>query len=187
MLYKKVLLMSLSALLSAGCSVIGISSVEETSYDVVQSDGNLEVRRYAPHLVAKTVVSGDFDKAQSAGFRILADYIFGNNKAQSKIAMTAPVVQKPDNKSEDIAMTAPVLMAPGDETQEFAAKEWTMTFSMPSQYTMQTLPQPNNPKVKIEKIETRLVAALKFTGFWSRSKNEAKAKQLKTWILSTKK
>ena len=65
--------------------------VEEPSYSVLSNDGDVEVRKYAPQIVATTEVEGDREAALSEGFRRLAGYIFGKNRSKTKIAMTAPV------------------------------------------------------------------------------------------------
>ena len=82
-----------------------VSNVEQPKYRVVESESNIEVRDYAPIIVAETEVSGERREAIRKGFRIIADYIFGNNTAAKKVPMTAPVVQQ---GSEKIAMTEPV-------------------------------------------------------------------------------
>ncbi len=161
-------------LLTAGCSLFGKGSEEQPSYQVILKQENKEIRKYNSHIIAKTTISGSFKDAQSEGFRILAGYIFGKNKSQQKIAMTAPVVQK--SESEKISMTAPVLIASNEN------KSWTMTFSMPSQFTIETLPVPTDKRVQIEKVEERFVAAITFSGFWGESKNAEEAKKLKEWM-----
>lgn len=161
-------------LLAAGCSLFGKGSEEQPSYKVVAKQENKEIRKYDSYIIAKTTVSGSFKDAQSEGFRILAGYIFGKNKSQQKIAMTAPVVQK--SESEKISMTAPVVISPNEN------KTWTMTFSMPSKFTLETLPVPTDERVKLEKVNGKLVAALTFTGFWNESKNAEKALELTEWM-----
>ena len=108
-----------------------MSNVEQAKYDVVETHGTIEIRDYAPMIVAEVNVSGDRETAISDGFRKIADYIFGNNISSQKVAMTAPVIQQP---SEKIAMTAPV-------TQQGGEGVWLVRFVMPSSYTMQTLTQ----------------------------------------------
>jgi len=179
---KKRLFLGVLFMLSAGCSLFGMSSVEETSYDVLVKDNKIEIRRYKSYIVAKTTISGDFKKAQSQGFRILASYIFGKNKAQQKINMTAPVIQK--SEGEEISMTAPVLIAPASKNQD--TKSWVMTFTMPSKYTLENLPKPEDQRVKIETVPSRLVAAYRFSGFWSESKNTKKYMELLDWLNKNK-
>lgn len=171
---KKLILGTLMGLLTAGCSLFGKGTEEQPSYKVIVKQDNKEIRKYDSHIVAKTTITGSFKEAQSKGFRILAGYIFGKNKSRQKIAMTAPVVQKAE--SEKISMTAPVVISPSDD------KSWTMTFSMPSQFTLETLPVPTDERIKIEKVEGKIVAALTFTGFWNESKNAQKGQELTEWL-----
>ena len=85
-----------------------VSNVEQAKYSVVASEKDIEIRNYAPVIVAETEVAGERDKAISEGFRTIADYIFGSNLSSQKVVMTAPVTQQ---ASEKIAMTAPVTRA----------------------------------------------------------------------------
>ena len=140
------------------------AETEEPRYTVVDKIGVIEVRQYGPRLAAEVIVQGDEEDARSNGFRPLADYIFGNNTAQAKIAMTAPVAQE---RSEKIAMTAPV-----SQTREGAG--WRVRFFMPAKYTRETLPRPNNPAVQIVELPGETMAVLRFSN--SRS-TEAVAKQ----------
>jgi hypothetical protein len=163
-------------LLATGCSLFGKGREEQPTYQVVVKKGDKEIRKYESILIAKTTISGSFEDAQKKGFRILAGYIFGNNKSQQKIKMTTPVVQQPE--SEMISMTAPVVMAPkGDKT-------WTMSFSMPSHFTIDSLPVPNDKRVEIQKIEPRFVASITFSGFWGESRNAQEAQKVLEWIKS---
>ena len=65
-------------------------------------------------------------------------------------------------------------------------KTWTMTFSMPSKYTLETLPTPTDERIKIEKVEERFVGALTFSGFWNESINAQNAQELSEWIKGLK-
>jgi len=124
---KNIRLGSLLVLLCIGQAM----AIEEPKYDVVQADGPFEIRKYAPILIAETFVDGDMDEASSKGFRLIADFIFGNNQvtdsnASSKIAMTAPVNAEPVSKK--IAMTAPVTTEPqSSESTMQAAKNGVST------------------------------------------------------------
>ena len=82
-----------------------LSDVEKPDYKVIQSEQNIEIRQYEPMIIAEVEVDGKREDAIGDGFRLLADYIFGNNTVQQVISMTAPVQQKENQK---IAMTAPV-------------------------------------------------------------------------------
>jgi hypothetical protein len=146
----------LSGVALAACSVVGIrSGTEEPAYTVVQTIGpSLEIRQYGPRLAAETVVPGDEIAARSEGFRRLAGYIFGANHGAQSIAMTAPVATAP---SETIAMTAPVAQAQTPDG-------WQVRFFMPAKYTLATLPQPNDSRVKIVAVPPETYAVYRYTG-----------------------
>jgi hypothetical protein len=149
-----------------------LMAIEQPSYAVLESDGQLELRRYEPYIVAETLVDADFERAGNEGFRRLADYIFGNNRSRQKLEMTAPVSQ---TTSEKIAMTAPVSMNREGES-------YRITFMMPSDFTLQTLPQPIDPQVRLREVPGELVAAIRYSGTWSRQRYEAHASELESWI-----
>lgn len=134
-------------------------ATEEPRYEVILSEGDMELRRYAPMLIAETEVEGSMDEASNKGFRLIADYIFGNNQSsdaeqRAKIAMTAPVTVEP--QSSKIAMTAPVTVEPQSaETDMKAARRWRIHFVMPSQYTLETIPKPSNSLVQLREIPSR--------------------------------
>ena len=138
-------------------------AVEEPEYELLRSFDAFELRRYAPQLVAETRVEGSFDESGGEAFRILAGFIFGDNRAREKVAMTAPVTQEP--ASEKIAMTAPVTQEPADGA-EGETGAWVYRFVMPASYTMETLPVPNDPRVTIRELPPRVVAARRFSGTW---------------------
>jgi hypothetical protein len=149
-----------SAVLLAGCSVVGIrSGTPEPGYRVIGAVGPVEIRQYAPQLAASVTVPGDEIAARSAGFRRLASYIFGANTADASIAMTAPVVQS----SAKIAMTAPVAQS------ATADGGWTITFYMPRTYTAATLPKPTDPGISIHEIPAATDAVYRFSGIPGRA------------------
>ena len=149
-----------------------MSDVEQAKYTVVQSDDDFEIRDYAPSIAAEVEVSGERKEAISEGFKIIADYIFGNNQSSGKVAMTAPVIQE---QSQSIAMTAPVI-------QEGAGKSWKVRFIMPSQYTLETLPKPNNASVKIAELPTKRFAVIRFSGVPDNEDLNQKTQQLRDWL-----
>jgi hypothetical protein len=149
-------------------------ALEQPSYEVLESDGRLELRRYEPYIVAETLVAADFEVAGNQGFRRLADYIFGNNRSRRQLEMTAPVAQ---TASEKIAMTAPVSMHRDGES-------YRITFMMPAEYTLETLPEPVDPKIRLRKVPGELVASVRYSGTWSRQRYETHKADLETWIAS---
>jgi hypothetical protein len=153
----------------------GIDAVanEEVKYRVLESSGDFELRQYESSLGAETTVEGDFHKVGNEGFRRLFDYISGKNRKKQSIPMTAPVSQ--EASSEKIPMTAPV-------NQEKVGGAWRITFLMPSAFTMETLPEPLDSRVKLVKIPGRLMAALSYSGTWSSERYEGKEQRLKELI-----
>jgi SOUL heme-binding protein len=159
----------LLALWSIG-SYLVVRNIEKPIYTVLEKRDGYEVRQYNAYIVAETTVSGDRDKALNSGFRIIADYIFGNNVSKSSIAMTAPVLERP--ASEKISMTTPVLSTEG------AAGDSVVAFVLPSSYTMETLPIPNNPKVILREVPSQKVAVLQFTWYATDSRIAKKKEEL---------
>ena len=155
----------LGAILGATLFGTDAMAVEEPAFKAVLDEGAFEIRDYPALVVAEVTVSGDQKEAASKGFRLLAGYIFGGNKRRQSIAMTAPVAQA--QTSEKIAMTAPV-------TQIQSAGEWVVRFTMPSAYSMETLPEPNDPKVHLRLVPPARFAVLKFSGLASKDDVTAK-------------
>jgi hypothetical protein len=153
-----------------------VSNVEQAKYTVVESFGDIEIRDYSPMIVAEVDVSGDRDTAANKGFRLLADYIFGNNTAANKIAMTAPVMQK---TNMNIAMTAPVI-------QEGNGDKWKVRFVMPSSYTMNTLPKPNNSLIKLIPVAGRRFVVIRFSGLASKKNLQTHEQMLIDFVKAKK-
>jgi effector-binding domain-containing protein len=133
------------------------SRVEQVTYSVIKKTKEYEMRNYPAHIVAQTTVSGTYEESLNKGFTIVAGYIFGGNIKKEKIAMTAPVVSK-EIISEKIAMTAPVLVNTSGEDR-------TISFGMPRSYTLESLPTPTDPRVKIVEVPEKKYAAMRFSGY----------------------
>jgi hypothetical protein len=138
-------------------------AIEEPPYTVEARADAYEIRRYEKVLVAETTVQAGFEDAGNEAFRILADFIFGNNRSQTKISMTAPVTQQ--TESEKIAMTAPVTQAAKPEGGGFLVQ-----FVMPKEYSIDTLPVPNDQRVTIREVPSRRIAVHRYSGSWSEAK-----------------
>ena len=151
-------------------------AIEEPKYSVLEKTPPFELRSYAPMILAEVRVEGDLDDASSQGFRLIAAYIFGQNQVSEKIAMTAPVaVEEQTVKSAKIAMTAPVNI-------ESNAGQWTVSFVMPAEYTMDTLPKPLNSKVQLRQIPAVKRAVITFSGFSNHQKVAEKTLELEEWM-----
>lgn len=154
-------------IVAIGLSGSIMSHVEQAKYKVVESYGSIEIRDYEPMIVAEVAVTGKREDAIKHGFKMIADYIFGDNIPANKIAMTAPVTQ---TKGEKIAMTAPVV-------QQADSGMWKVRFVMPENYTLATLPTPKNHAVTLKQVPKKRFAVIQFSGFPDNEKlqqNEAK-------------
>jgi hypothetical protein len=148
-------------------------AIEKAKYTVLEKEDNFEIRRYDPQIVAETFVEGELEEVGNEGFRRLYDYISGDNKKKQSISMTAPVGQ--EASSEKIAMTAPV-------SQEKKDNQWRITFLMPAEYTLETLPEPLDERVKLRKEPGRLMAAVRYSGTWSQKGYEENKALLEKYI-----
>ena len=147
-----------------------LSALEEPKYSVLKEYENFEIRNYDSYLVAEVDIEGSYNKTGNEAFRILAGYIFGDNQSSTKMNMTAPVESEAIQPSERMNMTAPV----------FSNKNvngYTYRFVMESKYTHETLPVPNNSKIRITEIKDRVMAVISFSGRWSQ-KNFEKHEQI---------
>ena len=149
-----------------------MSNVEKPDYKVIQSEQNIEIRQYEPMIIAEVEVDGKREDAIRDGFRLIADYIFGNNTVEQNISMTAPVQQKENQK---IAMTSPV-------QQQLAGKSWQISFVMPSKYNMDSLPVPNNNRVRLKEILTKKFVVIEFSGTNSNENVTEHENQLMNYI-----
>lgn len=146
------------------------SNVENTEYSVLEKRKAYEIRLYPSHIVAQTTVDGPYGEALRKGFQIIAGYIFGGNTKKQSIAMTAPVVEK-SNVSENIAMTAPVVA-----TVEGVSN--VVAFGMPRSYTLDTLPTPNDSRVKLVTIPEKKMAVMTFSWYRTDARVMSKKQEL---------
>jgi hypothetical protein len=153
-------------------------ATEEPPYTAILTEGSFEIREYPSLIAAEVTVTGERSEAISAGFRLLAGYIFGGNTRKQSIAMTAPVTQTQQG-NEKIAMTAPVTQS-GDELG------WTVRFIMPQGYTLDTLPIPNDSRVKLIALESARVAVVKFSGLAKEPDIIERTQQLKQFMQEQK-
>ncbi len=160
--------------LGASSSINRAEAIEEAKYGVLIKEKDFELRQYKAQILAETTVEGDFSEVGNEGFRRLFRFISGENRRRQPIAMTAPVDQK--ESSEKVEMTAPV-------NQQKDAGVWIVSFLMPSIYTLETIPQPVDERIRIREVPSRMVAAVRYSGTWSRRRFEEKKAQLEGFIL----
>jgi hypothetical protein len=159
----------------------GAMAIEEPDYTVVATYETFEVRDYKPYILAEVTVKGELDAVSNEGFRLLAGYIFGKNHrpnlpknvaTKEKISMTAPVVVSEVSGPEKIAMTAPV------NVTQAGAETYRIQFTMPREYTLETLPVPDDPNVSIRLCPARRVAVREYSGTWSQTRYQEEKDQL---------
>ena len=164
---------------------------ETLTYDVEQKEGNFEIRKYRDYILAQVDIDASFDDAIRKGFMILAGYIFGGNRKRSKIAMTAPVVE--EEMSEKIEMTAPVTTETVNASEKIemttpVTEEKTeanfqrISFAMPSNYAMDTLPEPNDKRIHFKEFKNQKNAVLRFKGRVKEKLAAEKIEELKKWL-----
>ena len=157
-----------------------LMATDEPEFKLILKEDKFEIREYAPKIIAQVEIFGDFDDASSKGFKILADFIFGNNTStdgNSKIEMTAPVEMEP--LTQKINMTKPVLA-------EGIDNKWIVSFIMPNEFTLGTLPKPNNKSIKILSLPKEKYAVIVFSGLVRESNYLEKEKFLNEFIKEKK-
>jgi hypothetical protein len=148
------------------------SNVEQAQYTVIKKTDEYEIRQYAAHIEAQTTVEGSYDNALNEGFSIIAKYIFGGNTKKESIAMTAPVREQKQS-SEKIAMTAPVVASTQGDSR-------IISFVMPKNYSLATLPTPNDPRVRLVEVPEKKMAVLRFSWFRNSERIQKMEDQLLT-------
>jgi hypothetical protein len=143
--------------LTVGKVMAETEAIEQPPFDVIDTVGSIDIRRYGPRLAAEADMGpgAGVEDGQYSAFMALADFIFAKNRQGPTVAMTAPVAM--EQAPEPIAMTAPVAMEPGEEGR-------VMRFFMPAEYTLETLPRPGDDRVRIVTVPAQTLAVLRFSG-----------------------
>jgi hypothetical protein len=150
-------------------------AIDEAPYKVVETNGTFELREYAPHILAETLVVGTLEEAGNQAFNTLFKYISGDNSTSAKVAMTAPVSQQ--SAGEKIKMTAPV-------GQVKDGGKWAVSFMMPTNHTLKTLPVPNSPNILLREVPARQMAAVRYSGTWSEKNYRLHLAKLQAWMVT---
>jgi hypothetical protein len=135
-------------------------AIEEPDYEVIRKFDNVELRRYAPYVVAEVLLDSTAEDAGNQAFPILAGYIFGKNKGDKKFAMTAPVTQTA--APVRMEMTAPV-------TQAAVPGGMLVQFVLPKEVTLASAPEPTDPRVQLRLVPASSWAVIRYSGTWSQS------------------
>ncbi|HZJ92793.1 MAG TPA: heme-binding protein, partial [Thiopseudomonas sp.] len=150
-----------------------IMAAQEAKYSVMLKEQNFELRVYEPHIVAETAVEGGFFSAGNKAFGRLFKYIAGNNTARQSMRMSSPVAQ--GAASQKIAMTSPV-------GQQQVDGNWVVSFVMPADSVLETLPEPNDPKIVLRQIPAQHMAVIRYSGLWRAKSYKANCAALQAWI-----
>jgi hypothetical protein len=184
-LHLRTALLALASLwlLVAPTATAQVFSLEEPPFKILAKTAAFELRSYQPMIVAEVMVQGDVTSAGKEGSRLIKDYIFrqGINEPKDvgqrdgeKISMTVPVTM--EKAPEKISMTVPVTM------EQSAGAGYRVHFVMPSKYTLQTLPQPSDPRVTLREIPAQKVAAVRFSKFSTEATIAAQTALLQSWM-----
>lgn len=153
-------------------------ATETPKYQVISQDGDFEIRQYEPRIIAEVTVPGDLDSASGDGFRMLAGFIFGNNHLANESEVTVSA-----ERSQKISMTAPVTIEPENMEESFSqSRQWRVEFTMPNQYTLKTLPIPNNPAIHIKEIPSKTYAVVRYSGLNTEHRINEETQRLFNWI-----
>lgn len=133
-----------------------VLALERLGYEIVADQDDFEIRQYDAHVLATVTVAADFEDAGNRAFRDLFNFIDGANAGSQNIAMTAPVLQKQ------------------------TGKRWDISFVMPAAFTASSIPAPNAEHINIVTEPQRLMAAITYSGSWSRERYLEKEQQLRS-------
>ena len=131
--------------------LLGLSVVEAGGPELLRS-----IAHGWPETRILIIADAAQDAAANAGFRLLAHYIFGGNAPRQRIAIPSPVEQSRSG-GQSLAMTAPV-------TQFQDGTVWMVRFFMPRGYTLETLPVPDDPRVRLRALPQAEMAVVRFSG-----------------------
>jgi hypothetical protein len=144
-------------------------AIEEIKYQLLDNQEPFALRKYEPFIVAETLAEGDFDSAEEEGFRRLFYFIAGHNR----VRQSSPAASETDSLM--ISMTAPIF-------QEKANGKYRISLPLPAKYTLQTLPEPLDPQVKLREVSARLLAAVGYTGSGGPEQYSEQLAKLLEWI-----
>jgi len=153
-----------------------MSNVEHPQYVVTEKYKSIELREYAPRIIAQVSMSGTREEAISAGFQQLADYIFGNNITSEVMSAEQRAGEDQISTSKKIAMTAPV-------EQNQVNGTWAINFTMRSEYTLKTLPKPNNTAVMLSALPSQTFITIQFSGRSSIENISTHESKLKAFVI----
>lgn len=197
----------LATLGSSILAVVGLRISEEPKHQIMLKKDNIEIRRYEPLITASISMSYFPNDNRGDAFRALASYIFGENKSDEQLPMTTPVISSTSKKipmtapvitttSKKMPMTAPVITkhvssqlnsgsAPQDLKNQ-SKNDPEMSFIMPSNLNLKTLPKPLDSRIKLTEIPSKTYAVIRFSGNYSDESFKEQTQKLMDWLLKEK-
>lgn len=139
-----------AAVLTLICARFGVglaawnaaNRLEQPTYRVLESLGSgVEIREYAPYVVAEATIRGPPSSSAGAGFKACAGYIFGGK----------------NRRGQTFSMTSPVRTISSSESVR-------VSFVMAKNESVRTLPVPTNTDVKLRNVPSHTAAFVKFSG-----------------------
>jgi hypothetical protein len=176
-MYTLFIILIVLAVLWSALSFYFEKSIEMPKFSLLEKKNGYEIRHYEPYLTAQVEVTGTYTQASTQGFKILANYIFGNNLKDVNLSMSSNTIGNRKPASEKMSMTAPVM-----ENKVINNNTRIISFVMPSKYTKETLPKPNNPQVKIVPIPSKKMAVLTYSWYATESRVENKKRLLLLYL-----
>ena len=139
----------------SGWKVYISATTEKVSYQilkVIDKKKKIEIRKYPKQTYIQTKIKKD--RSDGSAFSILAGYIFGKNKKQKKISMTAPVISREEGEIIE------------------------MSFILPKEYNKKNAPLPNNSNITIFDVAQKKLATIRFSGIANEKIVQQKKEQL---------
>ena len=134
-----------------------MAKTETQPYQIIKTEKDFEIRLYPSATMATISMNAkSYKELSSPGFRKLASFIFGGNQSNKSIAMTSPV------------------------HMDINHSQSSMSFVMPSEYTKDNLPKPNDSSIIIETTAEEYVAAIQFGGYANDDEIKKYASKLET-------
>jgi hypothetical protein len=155
-----------------------MSKTPEPKWRRQSKDGNIEIRLYDPMIIAEVTVAGERRDAIRAGFRMLAGYIFGGNSKQQKISMTAPVLQEAENPN----WMNGAVQAGAKQTATQNQNEWKVGFVMPPEFSLESLPKPNEQQIRFLELPSQKAAVILFSGMNTDKNLAVHQEKLVAWL-----
>jgi hypothetical protein len=156
-------------------------ATEKLDYKILKKEATIELREYTGYILASVnTTASSNNNAGNNAFSVLADYIFGNNTNTSNIKMTIPVMTQQHKISKRIPMTVPVITTQTDTNM------YEVSFILPSEYTIKTVPKPVNALIRLHQVTKHRAVAIVFSGRSGEDIIRTNTLALNNWIQENK-